>query len=105
MFRKFIETGMADVHRPLSEWKFLRDLDAKCFASKAGEIIGDINHIHPFREGNGRTQMTCLMQLGEQAEHEIDVTRIKRDVWYAASIASHDGNYTVMAAAIRAAIA
>ena len=105
MFRKYIETGMSDVYRRLTEWKMLRALDADAFAAKAGEIIGDINHIHPFREGNGRTQMTYLIQLGEQAGHEIDVTRIKRDVWYPASIASHSGNFAPMGAAIRSAIA
>jgi cell filamentation protein len=104
MFRRFIEGGMADVHRRLSEWRFLKGLDAAGFAAKAGEIIGDINHIHPFREGNGRTQMTYLVQLGDAAGHEIDVSRIERDIWYAASRAANRGDYSPMAAAIWQAI-
>lgn len=104
MFRRFIDGGMVDVHRRLTEWRFLRSRDADGFALGAGEIIGDINHIHPFREGNGRTQMTYLLQFSEQAGHEIDVTRIERENWYAASRAANNGDYAPMAAAIRAAI-
>jgi cell filamentation protein len=105
MFVRFIPTGMADVHRRIVEWDYLRGLDAAAFAEKAGEIIGDINHIHPFREGNGRTQLTYLLQLGVQANHIVDVRRIERAQWYSASIAAHNGRYLEMAAVIAGAIA
>ncbi|MFM2098531.1 MAG: hypothetical protein RLZZ366_70 [Pseudomonadota bacterium] len=104
MFRRYIDTGMADVHRRLTEWKFLCKLSAAEFATKAGEIIGDINHAHPFREGNGRAQMTYLLQLGAQAGHEIDVTLIKREGWYAGAIAANSGDYKGLATLIRQAI-
>jgi cell filamentation protein len=54
-FRKFIETGMADVHGRLVRSRFLNGLAAAPFAEAAAVIVGDINYIHPFREGNGRT--------------------------------------------------
>ncbi len=104
MFRRYIDMGMADVHRRLTDWKFLKNLSAGEFATKAGEVIGDINHAHPFREGNGRAQMTYLLQLGAQAGHEIDVTLIKRESWYAGSIAAQNGDYGGLAALIRQAI-
>jgi cell filamentation protein len=104
MFCKFIETGMADVHRRVVESRFLQALSVDSFAAKAGEIIGDINHIHPFREGNGRTQMTYLQQLGEQAGHRIDIRRIHRERWYAASRDAHLGKFNLMAAQIKGAI-
>jgi cell filamentation protein len=46
-FRRYIETGMADVHRRLVAADFLRDLDATAFAAQAGEIMGDVNYVHP----------------------------------------------------------
>lgn len=58
-----IETGMADVHRRLVSGKFLTGLGRKDFAQEAGAIIGDVNLVHPFREGNGRTQFQYLKQL------------------------------------------
>jgi cell filamentation protein len=84
-----IEMGMADVHRRLVNANFLRELDAWAFAAKAGEIIGDVNHVHPFREGNGRTQLQYLQLLAEQAGHSIDLTRFERDAWIKASIESN----------------
>ena len=50
-FRKFIETGMADVHGRLVRSRFLNGLAAAPFAEAAAVIVGDINYIHPFREG------------------------------------------------------
>jgi cell filamentation protein len=104
MFRRYIETGMADVHRRIVEAGFLRNLDADRFAGKAGEIIGDINHIHSFREGNGRTQLTFLQQLADQASHVIDVRKIDGAAWYEASRAAHRGDFAPMGTAIRQAI-
>ncbi|UVO53401.1 Fic family protein [Sphingomonas sp. SUN039] len=105
MYVRYIATGMADVHRRVIEWKYLRGLDADEFAAKAGEIIGDINHIHPFREGNGRTQLTYLLQLAAQAGHVVDVRAIDRTQWYAASVEAHKGHFEAMAEAIGGAIA
>lgn len=103
-FRQYIATGMADVHRRLTEADFLRGLDAEAFAAKAGEIMGDVNYVHPFREGNGRTQLEYLRQLSVQAGHNFQQERLVREQWIEASIAAHDGNYGPMAEAIRSAI-
>ncbi len=59
-FRQYIATGMRDVHRRLEERDFLRGLRRRDFAAAAGPIIGDVNYVHPFREGNGRTQLLYL---------------------------------------------
>jgi cell filamentation protein len=99
-FRRYIETGMADVHRRLVAADFLTGLDLPQFAERAGEIIGDINYVHPFREGNGRTQMQYLRLLADWAGHPIDLTRLDRDAWMAASRAAHRGDYAAMAAEI-----
>jgi len=103
-FRRFIETGMADVHRRLREADFLRDLKAPDFASAAAPIMGDVNYVHPFREGNGRTQLQYLGLLAEQAGHPIDLARLDPGLWIEASRRSHDGAYEPMATAIGRAL-
>ena len=103
-FRQYIQTGMMDVHRRLTRAGFLRRLPAREFAREAGIIIGDINYIHPFREGNGRTQAQYLQQLAEQAGHRLDFQRIDPAKWIEASKASHMADYSLMAEVIRAAI-
>jgi cell filamentation protein len=103
-FRQYIPTGMADVHRRLSSAGFLKHLPATEFAREAGIIIGDINYIHPFREGNGRTQAQYLKQLAEQAGHPLDLRRLDPRNWIDASKASHATDYAPMAAVILRAI-
>jgi len=92
-FRRFIETGMADVHGRLERSHYLKSLTAMEFAAKAGEIIGDVNYVHPFREGNGRTQLEYLRLLAQQAGHPVDLSKIDAARWLAASKAAHRGNY------------
>lgn len=103
-FRQYIGVGMADVHRRLENDNFLRGLDADIFAAKAGAIIGDVNYVHPFREGNGRTQMEYLRQLADQAGHDFSPARLDREGWMQASQAAHRGDYAPMAIAIAGAL-
>ena len=103
-FRRYIQTGMADVHRRLVQSKFLKGLRGDGFAREAGAIIGDVNYIHPFREGNGRTQAQYLKQLAVQAGHDLDLRQIDRRLWIEASMASHGADYSLMAKVIRQAI-
>jgi len=103
-FRKFIETGMADVHARLARSSFLKELTTTDFAAQAAVILGDINYIHPFREGNGRTQLQYLKQLAARAGHTIDLTQIEGSRWIEASIASHAADYGPMARVLRTAL-
>ena len=103
-FRQYIETGMADIHRRIKSHSYLKNLPAAQFADIAGEIMGDINYVHPFREGNGRTQMQYLKLLVEQAGHAIDLTLIEKESWMEASRQAHLGNYQPMSQCIGVAI-
>lgn len=104
MPRQFIETGMADVHRRIVSASYLKNMSQDAFAEKAAEIIGDINHIHPFREGNGRTQLQYLKQLADRAGHRIDLRRLEPTLWIDASISSNDGDYSKMQCCIARAM-
>lgn len=103
-FRRFIETGMRDIHQRLARAAFLHGLSRADFATAAGQIMGDVNYVHPFREGNGRTQLFYLAQLAERAGHPLDLTRLDPQGWIGASCAAHDGDYAPMATVIARAI-
>ena len=103
-FRHFIERGVADIHQRLVQAAFLRGLSSNAFAEAAGTIIGDVNYVHPFRDGNGRTQLQYLKQLAAQANHPIALTRIEPSRWLDASRSAHDGDHEPMAAAIERAL-
>jgi cell filamentation protein len=91
-----IDMGMRDVHRRLVESDFLQNIDPAAFSAKAAEIIGDINHVHPFREGNGRAQLQYLKQLAEQAGQNLDLTKLNGEKWIEASILANAANYEAM---------
>jgi cell filamentation protein len=101
---RFIPAGMADVHRRLAEADFLRGLDNSTFAEAAAPILGDVNYIHPFREGNGRTQLQYFKLLARNAGHKADLTRLDPVRWLAASQAAHNANYALMTAEIVATL-
>lgn len=103
-FRQFIVTGMGDVHRRLVASRFLVGLPARQFADRAAVIVGDVNYIHPIREGNGRTQLQYLRALALQAGHHLDLARLDPAAWIEASRNSHDADYRSMADAIWNAI-
>jgi cell filamentation protein len=92
-FRRFIETGMADIHGRLERSNYLKSLGAMEFSAAAGRIIGDLNYVHPFREGNGRAQLQYLRLLATDAGHPVDLAKIDAARWLAASKAAHSGNY------------
>jgi cell filamentation protein len=59
----------------LSKQKNLSELNADAFAEKAAHLLAELNAIHPFREGNGRTQLSFLAALADQAGHRLGTAR------------------------------
>lgn len=99
-----VTPGMADLHKRLSAQNYLRDLRADKFSTQAAEYVGDINRLHPFREGNGRTQFQYLKLLGAQAGHDVDLSKFERASWIQASIEANQFRTEGMAACISAAL-
>ena len=61
------------------------------FIAAAATFLADLNAIHPFREGNGRTQLTFLFLLGERAGHRLDMALIRPEAMLAAMVESFHG--------------
>lgn len=101
---QFIEQGMAEVERTIQGGNRGQGMNADQFGDYASEVIANLNYVHPFREGNGRTQMEFLRQLSERAGHELNTEKIQRDVWITASHVSHSGTNDLLKAAITFAI-
>jgi len=95
-FRRFIAVGMANIHQRLVAARFLRGLARGDFVRTAGAIIGDLNYVHPFRDGNGRTQLQYLDQLARQADHPLELAKLSPTGWLEASRAAHNGDYRLM---------
>ena len=64
-----------------------RDVKPTEFATKIAEVYQIANEMHPFREGNGRTQRLYLDQLAKEAGFKLAYSQVEHAAWnYAASM-------------------
>lgn len=82
-----MKTAFARLRKP----EVLPGSDAGAFIAEAAEFLGDVNHIHPFREGNGRTQLIFMRLLGQRAGHPFRSEAVEADEFLSAMIASYNG--------------
>jgi len=99
----FVETALDAVLGRLPVENYLRATDLERFALRAGFYLGEVNAVHPFREGNGRAQREFIRELGFDAGFEIDWGRTNQHQMIAASRVSFaTGDSSSLAALIRA---
>lgn len=65
---------------------------------KAAELYGEINILHPFREGNGRAQRILFEHIIVNAGFEITWESITAKEWIDANITSVHCNYSLLEA-------
>lgn len=87
---QFIEMQFEDLYCKLKKENYLMDItDKKEMSSRLAFYLGEINMIHPFREGNGRTQRIYIEQLCmNNGRFDIDFTEVTQDEMICASVAS-----------------
>jgi cell filamentation protein len=93
-----IARAMANMFAKLRKQHHLQSLESKAFAPRAAETLSTLNAIHPFREGNGRTQTTFLFLLAARAGHPLDLNRLDHERFLAAS---QDGGHNRAASSAR----
>jgi cell filamentation protein len=81
----FIEPSLNDLFRKLAKESYLRGLNQLAFIERSAFFLGEINAVHPFREGNGRTQREFMRQLASGAGFILNWSGVKRDQMIAAS--------------------
>jgi len=91
-FPENIDKQMSDLFARLAKERHLEGLDKSIFAKKAAHFLAELNAIHPFREGNGRTQLSFLAVLADQAGHPFDLEKLKPDAMLKATVASFDAD-------------
>lgn len=90
---RHIETFAADVFGQLAAENGLRGLTRQRFVERLAHYYGEINALHPFREGNGRTQRAFLRQLASDAGWRLSWARLEPDTNDLASAASLRGDF------------
>jgi len=91
-YPEHIDNEMKALFASLRQKQLLKDLSHEQFAREAASFLSTLNAIHPFREGNGRTQTTFLALLAEQAGHPLHLDRLEPEQFLGAMVASFKGN-------------
>lgn len=85
---EFIDEAAKDLFRSLKNEKQLNGLQLHEFSERAAHYMAEINVLHPFREGNGRSQREFIRCLAQSNGYELDWSRENKDKLLQASIRS-----------------
>ncbi len=98
--RGAIGSAAAQLFRALAAEDHLAGLETQYFSARAGYYLGEINVLHPFRDGNGRAQRMFISQIAALSDYSINWERVSRPTMLRASIEAYNGDSGAMAALI-----
>ena len=61
--RSYFDNALGYTDSLLAEYRRINETDRSSLAEKLAEILDTVNYMHPFREGNGRTQREFIRLL------------------------------------------
>lgn len=85
-----IEARMKQWSEALAKDNNLQGLDKKTFCEKCAKHLTELNRIHPFREGNGRSKRAFFTQLSKAAGYNLDWSACSPDEWKMADASAFD---------------
>lgn len=93
---KFIFNQAEDIFEKLRKDNLLKGFLREDFIKKIAFYFSEINALHPFREGNGRTQREFIRSLAAYNGYQIKFVNITEDEMIRASQESFLCNYELM---------
>ena len=72
--------------------------DRRIFITEATRFLSALNAIHPFREGNGRTQLSFLIMLAAHFGYAASMEQLQPEQFLEAMIESFRGNESLLEA-------
>jgi cell filamentation protein len=91
-YPEHIPWEMAKLFEDLRRNNYLHSLSAQEFARSAACFLATLNAIHPFRDGNGRSQLAFMGLLAKAAGRPLHLDRIIPEDFLAAMIRSFQGD-------------
>jgi cell filamentation protein len=76
----------------------LKNFAREEYASRLAHYYSEVNILHPFREGNGRTERVFFSQLVSEAGYRLAWERLDATENLKASIAAYNGDESILAA-------
>lgn len=94
----YIEPGFESVYKQLKADHFLIGIDSEFIYEKLAYYLGELNVVHPFREGNGRAQRVYIECLALVSGYHIDFSSITGREMIEASADAFSCDYSKMTA-------
>lgn len=91
-----IEPEATKIFKKLAERNFFVELSTKELIEKLAELYGNLNIIHPFREGNGRTQRILFEHIAWNCNYNLDWSVAFKDEWIRANILSVHCDFSLL---------
>lgn len=82
----------------LKSQDYLRKISYDDFVAELTELYHELNMLHPFREGNGRTLRLFITLLIRNADHDIDFSLCDPDMLIIATIKAAQGDQSMLRA-------
>ena len=93
---QFILPMINKVFDMLKKENYLKNCPVENIAERAGFYLGEINAVHPFREGNGRAQREFIRELLLPLGFKVDYSRCDPKMMLYASVNAFAGDYELM---------
>ena len=68
---------------------YLQGINKENIVQRLAYYLGELNVIHPFREGNGRVQRAFISELAERLGYELDFSNVSQQEMIDASILAY----------------
>lgn len=91
-YPEYINSQMTELFGSLNGSDFKPGSDPDAFVAAAAKFLSELNAIHPFREGNGRTQLIFLRLVGIRAGHPFRSESVEPEEFMQAMIYSFAGD-------------
>ena len=91
-FPENIEGEATKLFAGLERDRHLKDLSPEEFARRSAHFLAELNAIHAFREGNGRTQLSFFLLLADNAGYSLSLEQLDPAAFLAGMIASLNGD-------------
>jgi cell filamentation protein len=94
--KEFIGNEAQKIFNKLKAENYLQDLPEDKLCEKLSYYFNELNAVHPFREGNGRTLRAFCSALADRSDHRLNWKAVTREEYIHASICGFKGDYVAM---------
>lgn len=92
----FIEANAESLFTKLKKEKYLKEIPEQDMPIRLAYYLSEINVIHPFREGNGRSQRLWIEYLAEENGYSVDFSEVTAEEMIQASAEAFACQYDCM---------